>query len=89
MRQKEVPTEGQGGDNLRNLARGWAFSQLTIGVPGVERRGLGSPKAHLIWTARAEEGQTKLGKILLVLLIDAPHSGRRVLRGLPKLNVGN
>lgn len=89
--RQEIPTKGRGGDNLRDLARGWAFSQLTIGVPGVERRGLGSHKTPLIWTVRAEEeeGQTELGKSILVLLIDAPHSGREALRGLPKLNVRN
>lgn len=66
VRQEELPTERRRGDHLRNLAQSWACSQQTIGVPSVERRDLGSCKAHLIWTARAEEGQTKLGKILLV-----------------------
>lgn len=65
VRQEEVPSEGRAGDNLRNLAQGWAFSQQTIGVPGVERRDFGSVEARLIWTARGEEKQTKLGKILL------------------------
>lgn len=62
VRQEEVPTEGRGGDNLRNLARGWAFSQLTIGVPGVEKRGLGEFQGTLNLDSKGRGGANKTGK---------------------------